>query len=206
MSDDRAAPASPDTGPSIAASIYGSDGPISGGPSDPRTRAAIEAGFAKPAAEVPGNAFYDPGRKPAPLFGGDQARQPAPTNPAASDRMFDATRYQAPDGVEIDPALMGEFGNAARDLGLRQPQAEALLALHNKAIAAQTARYEQTRADWYATTERDFGHDLPRAVDDIKHAVGTGPDAARFYELLEWSGLAVEPAVLRVLRKLARGW
>jgi hypothetical protein len=120
--------------------------------------------------------------------------------------MFDAARYTAPDGQQIDPGLMSEFGSAAKDLGLRQPQAEQLLALHQKAIATQNARHEQTRADWYATTERDFGHDLPRAVDDIKHAVGTGPDAARFYELLEWSGLAVEPAVLRVLRKLARGW
>ena len=47
MSDDRVAPSSADTGrPSIAHGMYGPDEPISGGPSDPRTRAVIEAGIA----------------------------------------------------------------------------------------------------------------------------------------------------------------
>jgi hypothetical protein len=71
-------------------------------------------------------------------------------------------------------------------------------------MSAQTARHEQARADWYATTERDFGAELPRVVDDIKSAVGTDSDAQRFYQMLEWSGLAVEPAVLRVLHRLSR--
>jgi hypothetical protein len=159
----------------------------------------VEAGIAKPRDEPPT-------ARPTPLFNDNQARQPSPANPATNDRMFNAETYRPSDGAQVDTALMTEFGNAAKDLGLRQSQGEQLLKLHEKAIAAQTARHEQARADWYATTERDFGADLPRAVDDIKHAVGTGPDAARFYELLEWSGLAVEPAVLRVLRKLARGW
>ena len=43
MSEERAAP------PSAAEAMYGPDGPIGGGPSDPRTREIIESGIAKPA-------------------------------------------------------------------------------------------------------------------------------------------------------------
>jgi hypothetical protein len=42
-------------------------------------------------------------------------------------------------------------------------------------------------------------------VDDIKAAVGNDAAAQRFYSMLEWSGLAVEPAVLRVLHRLSTG-
>jgi hypothetical protein len=193
MSDDRAAM------PSAAEAMFphlarGEDGSL-GEDGASTARRVQQEGIARPPAETPAR----------PLFSSDQAR-PSPATPPANDRMFDAARYQAPDGQPVDPALMSEFGATAKDLGLRQSQGEQLLALHRKALDAQNARHEQARADWLATTERDFGADLPRVVDDIKHAVGNDADAQRFYQMLEWSGLAVEPAVLRVLRKLARGW
>jgi hypothetical protein len=82
-------------------------------------------------------------------------------------------------------------------------KARSFLALHQKAMTAQAARHERETANWYAASERSFGADLPHMVDTIKGAVGNNADAARFYQLLEWSGLAVEPSVLRVLHKLA---
>jgi len=45
MSDDRPS--------SIAEGLYGKDEPISGGPADPRTRAVIDSGIAKPSEERP---------------------------------------------------------------------------------------------------------------------------------------------------------
>lgn len=193
MSDPR-----PDAGPpSLAHGLYGPDGPVTGGPSDPQVRAAIDGGQARPRDDTT--------TRPAPLFGGDQNRQPSPTNPAANDRMFDVTQYQAPDGVEIDPAIMGEFGEVATDLGLRESQAKALLAVHHKAMAARTEQHERAIADWRVTSERDYGAALPRMVDDITAAVGKDADARRFYEMLEWSGLSNEPTVLKVLHRLATG-
>jgi hypothetical protein len=42
-------------------------------------------------------------------------------------------------------------------------------------------------------------------VDDIKAAVGSDADASEFYRLLEWSGMAYSPQVLRVLHRLSNG-
>jgi hypothetical protein len=171
--------------PSIAEAMYGKDGPINGRVSDDGTRLGIEAGIARPAAERA-------------LFGNGQQPPPAGQTPAAA---FNPERYAAPEGGHLDPAMMGEFSTAARELGINQQGGEKLLDLHHKAM---TQGHERARADWYATTERDFGGQLPRVVSDIQAAVGNDADAQRFYKMLEWSGLAVEPSVLRVLHKLAR--
>lgn len=188
MSDPR-----PDAGPiSPAQAMYGPNGPISG--PDPEAAFSITSGIAKPAAETPGNA----------LFTGNQPRPPTSPSGPTPAAPFNPERYAAPEGGHLDSALMGEFSTGARKRGIDQQGGEWLLDMHHKAIAARDARHEQARADWQATTERDFGDRLPRVVDDIQTAVGDDADAKRFYQMLEWSGLAVEPAVLRVLHRLAR--
>jgi hypothetical protein len=163
--------------------MYGPDGPINGGPSNPRTREVIEAGIARP----------------DPRFA-DERPPPSRSGPA-----FDSARYRAADGAQFDHGMMTEFGSTARELGISQQAGERLLEMHHKAMTAQTAALERQWNDWYAQTQRHFGDRLPEVVADIKAAVGSDPDAAEFYRLLEWSGMSYSPQVLRVLHRLAGG-
>jgi hypothetical protein len=171
----------------LAEGLYGKDGPISGGPADPRTRAVIESGFARPDPR-----FSDEPR-PSPV-------PPARATPAPGSQAFDAARY-ANEG-QLD---LGEFSGVARDLNLSQGQAEQLLSLHTKETAAQKAALERTWDSWHQTSRRDLGDRLEPMVSDIRQAIGSDRDAARFYELLTWSGIEHDPATIRVLHRLATG-
>ena len=175
--------------PSLAERMYGPDGPIGGGPSDPRTRTVIEAGVARPDPRL-----ADDQPRPSPADRGVRAGAP-----------FDPGQYRPADGAQFDQGMMTEFGATARELGISQQAGERLLGLHHKAMTAQTAALERQWNDWYAQTQRHYGDRLPEIVHDIKAAVGSDPDAAEFYRLLEWSGMAYSPQVLRVLHRLAGG-
>jgi hypothetical protein len=175
----------------LADRMYGPDGPISDGPGQGRAQELIDSGIAKPSN---GTTLFGDDR-PAP---GDQNR-PAPAPGQARPGLpFDAARWSSStQAYEVDPALMGEFGALAKDAGMGQYAGDKLLALHKKGLEAQTARFEQETANWYAMSQREFGADLPMVVNEIKGAVdraSTPADAKRFYQLLEWSGLAAEPA------------
>ena len=63
--------------PSFAESLYGRDGPISGGPSDARTRAVIEAGQAKPSDSIFGAGEAKPGVDGKPPPASPQSKPPA---------------------------------------------------------------------------------------------------------------------------------
>jgi hypothetical protein len=135
--------------------------------------------------------------RPDPRF--EQAtRHPSPGSPA-----FDPARYQG--AAELDPAGLREFGAAAKELGLSHDVGTRLLQMHSKAMSAQRDALETQWNSWYRETELHFGDRLPEVVADIKAGAGSDGDAQRFYELLEWSGLAFEPAVLRTLHRLAGG-
>jgi hypothetical protein len=181
MSEDNRGNGADHSAISLAERMY-PGGPIGGGPADPRTREAIEAGIARP----------------DPRFVDERA-------PEGGGPSFDAARYRAPNGAEYDHGMMGEFSSAARELGISQQAGERLLEMHHKAMTAQTAALERQWNDWYAQTQRHYGDRLPEIVHDIKAAIGSDPDAAEFYRLLEWSGMAYSPQVLRVLHRLAGG-
>jgi hypothetical protein len=77
MSEDRGNGAAT---PSIAERMYGPDGPINGGPSDPRTRTIIEAGVARPdprfAHDQPRPSPADRGVRPGPASLGSHGQGP----------------------------------------------------------------------------------------------------------------------------------
>src|SRR5215469_12593014 len=92
---------------SLAEGLYGPDGPINGGPTDPRARAVIDSGIARPAAET------EPEPRRALFAGADkEARPTAPPSPPAGE-IFDAAKFEVPEGFTADPATLGEFANAA---------------------------------------------------------------------------------------------
>jgi hypothetical protein len=187
--------------PSIAESIYGPSGPISGGVGDPRTQAIIQGGIARPAAESNAPAA----RPPLPNSFPTRPEAPVMTPAPGPSGAFDPARWQPPEGHSIDQGLLDEFGTAAGELGLDHAQAERLLELHHKAAGGDRTRLETTWNEWSERSQREFGDSLPRVVAVIESAVGGGHDAERFFELLRWSGLEWEPSVLRVLHKLSNG-
>jgi hypothetical protein len=127
------------------------------------------------------------------------------THDAPGTGRFDPSAWQPPEGHSIDRAALDEFSTTAGELGLDHAQAERLLELHHKAAGGDRQRLETAWNSWYAQTQREFGDQLPRIVAGIQYAVGSDHDAARFFELLRWSGLEYEPSVLRVLHKLSSG-
>jgi hypothetical protein len=187
--------------PSIAEAMYGPSGPIQSSVSDPRTQAIVDGGKAQPDPRF----VNDRPSGPPPLPGQIPTRPGQPTlgprNEPAGAQPFDAARWQAPENFQPDPATMQEFAGT----GVTQAQGEKLLALHQKAVAAQQDQLEKAWNDWHATTQRELGHQLPGMVDDIRDAVGNDRDASRFYQLLQWSGIEHDPSVLKVLHRLSTG-
>jgi hypothetical protein len=189
MSEDRGAP------PSAAEALYGPDGPVTGGPNYGRQRELIEGGIAKP----------DPR-----WFAEERTSPRSPSTPGSQN--FDAARFAVPEGYSVNQPAMQEFSQLANEFGLNQRQAERALAFHQKIAEAdekaQRDRLEATWNSWHATSQRDLGHQLPGMVSDIRDAIaehGDERDAARFYELLTWSGIEHDPATIRVLHALATG-
>jgi hypothetical protein len=127
--------------PSIAEAMYGPGGPIGGGPSDPRTRAIIEGGIARP-SEGAGS------RPPLPNSYPTRPNQPVitPRNDPGG-QPFDATRI---DGR--DPGSMTAFQTAANELKLDQHGGQQLLDAIKKDEDAQVARY----TDGAAALERSL--------------------------------------------------
>jgi hypothetical protein len=119
-------------------------------PSDPPT----------PEAPVP-----SPTEPPKPLIGGDPAPLEGEILPKEGDdkksapEAFDATKLAAPEGIELDPALMEDFGKVATEHGLSQPAAQALLDLHTKVLKeAAVAPYQlwaKTQSDWQDAIKAD---------------------------------------------------
>ena len=73
------------------------------------------------------------------------------------------------EGMQADPALMGEFANSAKELGLGHAGAEKLLQLHAKAQRQADATMEQQSQTWQQETLAA----LPQ--HDIQLLTGAGP-------------------------------
>ena len=181
--------------PSAAEAMYGPDGPVSDGPNFGRQREMIESGIARP----------------DPRFADEEARpSPIDNRQARSGPAFDTARV--PVSFDADPQMLRSFGTAARSMGLSQSQGQQLLDMHQEAMKGQTAALERQWQGWWETSHRELGGErgVQETVNTIKSAVdsavGSGSrDAAEFYRALEWSGLAFNPSVLKVLSRLAGG-
>jgi hypothetical protein len=157
-----------------------------------------------------GETGYDTARRlqqegiaqPDPRF--ERVNQRAPNGPA-----WDSANYQPPEGYTVHEPTMREFSSLASEFGLSHKSAEKALDFYRRVSEgedkARHGRLEQAWNEWHAATQRELGHQLEPMVADIKEAVGTDHDAARFFELLSWSGIEHDPSVLRVLHRLSNG-
>lgn len=119
---------------------------------------------------------------------------------------FDPAKLALPEGMEADPALMGEFGEAARALKLDRAGASRLIDLHAKAVQAQQAHQERQTEVWANEVRAHYGDSLPGTVEHLRSRIGDDADGRAFMRLMASTGLGSNVSVLRVLERLARGY
>jgi len=143
--------------------------------------------------------------RPATLLGGDTQKQPT-ASPGAEGKAepakaepFNPEMVKLPEGLQADPALMGEFATAAKELGLDNAGGERLLQLHAKAQKAEAARWDQTSAQWASEVQAQMHPDQIEAARQLIFDTNlTDP------ELAKWLGSSPAGNWGPLVRTLAR--
>lgn len=118
--------------------------------------------------------------------------------------------FTAPEGVDLDADVMGEFKTLAKDLDLDQGSAQKVtdlaVKLSQKWADAQTARVAEMHAEWEAEAKADKeigGDKLPDTLATAKKALDAyGTPALR--ELLDQSGMGNHPEMIRFAAKIGK--
>jgi hypothetical protein len=110
--------------------------------------------------------------------------------------------FTPPEGGALDPAVMDQFAEAARELNLPQDKAQQLIDKMAPAIASRQAEQIQTlRTEWatQATADKEFGGDKLAenlAVAKVAMDKFATPELGK---LLEETGLGNHPEVIRFM-------
>lgn len=151
----------------------------------------------------------DAAAKPA---GTDAAAGEAKTEEAKPERSApEAYEFKAPEGVELNPALLGEFEGLARELNMPQNEAQAIVERMTPKIQARMQAQQieimaQARADWLQQIEADaeIGGAAKQASQasaaKALHQFGTPELRA----LLKDSGLEAHPEVVRFFSRAGK--
>ncbi|KAA3649391.1 MAG: protease [Proteobacteria bacterium] len=115
--------------------------------------------------------------------------------------------FQAPEGQEFSPEVIGAFSEVAKELNLTQADAQKVIDKIAPAMAERQANaIEQARSQWAesAKTDGEFGGDkLPENLAVAKKALDQfGTPELR--DLLEQSGLGNHPEIIRVLYRAGK--
>lgn len=151
----------------------------------------------------------DAAAKPA---GTDAAAGEAKTEEAKPERVApESYEFKAPEGVELNPALLGEFEGLARELNMPQNEAQAIVERMTPKIQARMQAQQieimaQARADWLQQIEADaeIGGAAKQASQasaaKALHQFGTPELRA----LLKDSGLEAHPEVVRFFSRAGK--
>lgn len=151
----------------------------------------------------------DAAAKPA---GTDAAAGEAKTEEAKPERAApEAYEFKAPEGVELNPALLGEFEGLARELNMPQNEAQAIVERMTPKIQARMQAQQieimaQARADWLQQIESDaeIGGAAKQASQasaaKALHQFGT----TELRALLKDSGLEAHPEVVRFFSRAGK--
>jgi len=141
---------------------------------------------------------------------GDKAEDKADESKDDKDKADgppDEYQFEAPEGVELDEAVTDAFSEAARDAGLSQEKAQALLEKVAPVTAQRQAeRLEAARAEWTeaAQTDKEFGGDnLQENLATAKKALDTF-GTPELQDLLNESGLGNHPEVIRAFYRAGK--
>ena len=151
----------------------------------------------------------DAAAKPA---GTDEVAGKAKAEEAKPERAApESYEFKAPDGVELNPALLGEFEGLARELNMPQDEAQAIVERMTPKIQARMQAQQveimaQARADWLQQIEADaeIGGAAKQASQasaaKALHQFGTPELRA----LLKDSGLEAHPEVVRFFSRAGK--
>ena len=118
--------------------------------------------------------------------------------------------FAAPEGVELDAEVLGDFKALGKELNLPQAEAQKVvdlgLKLQGKWAADQAERFQATRDEWTAETKADpeiGGDKLTESLASAKKVLDSfGTPALR--ELLNDSGLGNHPEFVRAFAKVGK--
>lgn len=147
--------------------------------------------------------------------------EPAKTEPKKDDKppvelKAEDYKFTPPEGVTIDEGLSKPFANWAAKNKLSQEAAQALFADAGgeitKLLTAPYETWKSTQETWQTTVKADpeiGGAKLDGVISTIHKAIDQfggdkGIDAAAFREALTFTGAGNNPAVIRVLSRMAK--
>jgi len=191
----------------------------------PTDTAAAPAAASPATSQAPAASWVDaptdatPASAAAPAS--DAAAKPAGTDAAAGEAKAEEAKpervapesyeFKAPEGVELNPALLGEFEGLARELNMPQNEAQAIVERMTPKIQARMQAQQieimaQARADWLQQIESDaeIGGAAKQASQasaaKALHQFGTPELRA----LLKDSGLEAHPEVVRFFSRAGK--
>lgn len=115
--------------------------------------------------------------------------------------------FKAPEGSELDPGVMKEFGSLAKELNLSQDAAQKIVERMAPSMSkSMTARINALRVQWEEASRNDpefGGQNFEANLKGINRAYGefTTPELRT---LLQDSGLNNHPEMLRLFNKIAK--
>jgi len=146
---------------------------------------------------------------PAPADGEAPAEDApaADSEPAKVDGPPETYEFTASEGNAFDPTFITSYSDVAREAGLSQANAQLILDKVAPVLAqAQADRIAEVQASWDAATKTDKeigGTNLDQNLG-IAHAARDQFGTKEFKELLEVSGLAKHPEVIRYFLKVGK--
>lgn len=191
----------------------------------PTDTAAAPAAASPATSQAPAASWVDaptdatPASAAAPAS--DAAAKPAGTDAAAGEAKTEEAKperaapesyeFKAPEGVELNPALLGEFEGLARELNMPQNEAQAIVERMTPKIQARMQAQQieimaQARADWLQQIESDaeIGGAAKQASQasaaKALHQFGT----PELRVLLKDSGLEAHPEVVRFFSRAGK--
>lgn len=120
--------------------------------------------------------------------------------------------FKAPEGQQLDAALVAEASPIFKELGLSQDQAQKLVDFYTtKSAATQNelaTKIDTMRAEWRDAVMKDPA--IGPKLDSVKVELGRAKDQlspdvrAKFDEAMNTTGLGDHPAVVRALYEMAK--
>lgn len=190
----------------------------------PMNEAGADAGVSAPVAAAPVAApAAAPAAAPVPAGAPgtlltDAAPAPATDAPAADPAapvVPETYAFETPEGFELDEEVMGEFTGLAKELGLTQEKASALVGLQTKLMQKiDAARAEQLDAALVEQSQRwadEVRNDPTFGGQNFDATVATAAKAMQAFgspelrAMLNDSGLGNHPEVVKLFHRIGTG-
>lgn len=115
---------------------------------------------------------------------------------------------KAPEGMEVDSAMMEKFAPIFKELNLTNEQAQKLADAYAPYVKAQSEAqraeslksYQGIVDGWKADSQKEFGNELPAQLGLAAKAIdklGTKEEATKLREVLNETGLGNHPSIIR---------